>query len=259
MGRCRSQVVMTTRGSILLVAVALSGCQDRREPVPEPTPDATAAQIPDARPSAPSAVPDRVTVSTNEPFFTAAVDGDTMTLTGVTTPRRVLRVFQQAVTSDSRRWLARDGRGAVIVTVTRSPCSDDMSGAPRDFVGTLVIDGRTMRGCAYAGKPPPPPPAEDAGVIPPRFVGNWNVDAAACARPAASIDGVRVTPGALLFHESAGTVKNVESLGPYHIRITADYDGEGERWTTTQTLRITGNRLTIDTEGQRFSRVRCPE
>lgn len=254
---------MAIRARIAFVALALAGCGDRSEPVPDPTPVPVASGTPSPLPTASftapqigSTVPDRVTVSTNEPFYMAEIDGDRITLTGVSTPRRELTVLDREVAVDSRRWRARDDLGDLIVTVTRTGCADDMSGAPRDFAGTLTLDEHLVRGCAFTGKPAPPP-GEGAGTIPANFVGAWNVDAAACARPATSIDGVKVTPNELLFHESAGRVTKVEPLAPDRIRITADYDGEGERWTATQTLRISGDRLTIDTGGRPFSRVRC--
>lgn len=208
-----------------------------------------------------SSVPERLTLSTNEPFYAVGIDGDVLTLTGVDMPRRTLRAVERNVASDAREWTARDDKGDIGIRVVRAPCEDDMSGAPRDFTATLTLAGRTVRGCGYVGTPAPPPGEGVAGsnVIPARFVGRWNRDATACARPAASIDGVRVTARELWFHESVGTVKRVEPLDPDQVRVTADYEGEGERWTAIQTLRVDGNRLTIVIDdGAPFSRIRCP-
>ncbi|KQM41025.1 hypothetical protein [Sphingomonas sp. Leaf10] len=242
------------KGAIGLVALALTGCNDRREPAPGVTPTPQPTQTAPAT----STVPDRITVTTNEPFYAAKVAADAVLLTGVDLPERRLNIAARTIAADRRSWTARDDRGTVLVTAIRSACEDDMSGAPRDFIGTLTFGDRTVRGCAFTGTPAPPP-AETAATIPALFTGTWNTDAAACARPAASIEGVKVTPTEILFHESAGRVTRVEPLGPGRIRITADYDGEGERWTATQTLKLAGNRLTIDTGGPSISRVRCPE
>lgn len=243
--------------SVAVAALSLAGCGDR----PVPGPQQTATPVPTPSPSASmtpaaSSVPERVTVTTNEPFYSAAVDGDAVTLTGAGTPRRTLRISARDVAADTRRWRARDDLGEVSVTVTRQRCEDDMSGVAREFAGTLTVGEQVVRGCGFAGARPPVP--ENRVAIPARFVGDWNVDAAACARPATSIEGVRITPGELVFHESAGTVTGVETLGEDRIRITVDYNGEGERWTATQTLRIAGDRLTIDTAGQALTRRRCP-
>ncbi len=243
--------------SLVALALALTGCNDRREPAPAatPTPQPTAPASPQP---VTSTVPDRITVTTNEPFYSAKVSTDAVVLTGVDMPARRLTIIDRTIATDRRSWTARDDRGTVIVTAIRSACEDDMSGAPRDFTGTLTLGDRTVRGCAFTGMPAPAS-GETAATIPATFTGEWNTDAAACARPAASIEGVRVTPTEILFHESAGRVTRVEPLGPGRIRITADYDGEGERWTATQTLTVAGNRLTIDTGGPPISRVRCPE
>ncbi len=250
---------MPIRVEPMLLPLLLAACggvpeaPNAAEPVaratPSPTPAATIAPV--------SSVPDAITVTTNEPFYAAVVAGDAITLTGVSTSPRRLSVIDREVTADARRWRARDAAGEVVVAAARRPCSDDMSGAPRDFTGMLIVDGRTARGCAFAGKAPPPPPDEAA--IPARFVGTWNTDAAACARPATSIEGLKVTSGELVFHESAGTVTGVKAIGHDKVEITADYEGEGERWTATQTLRLVGNRLTVAQRGTAFSRVRCPD
>lgn len=251
---------MPNRASIgiSVIVLWLAGCNDRRDPAPAPPPQPTATRQPTAT-SQPitSTVPDRITVTTNEPFYSAKVAADAVVLTGVDLPERRLKIVDRTIAADRRSWTARDDRGTVIVNVVRSACEDDMSGAPRDFTGTLAFGDRTVRGCAFTGTPAPPP-TETAATIPATFLGEWNIDVAACARPAASIEGVRVTPSEILFHESAGRVTNVEPLAPDRIRITAEYDGEGERWTATQTLRVTGDRLTITTDGRPISRVRCP-
>jgi len=250
----------------MLAALALAGCGGGGEaptgnaasptPLPVATPPAPAPS-----PNIVSSVPEALTVSTNEPFYTVKIAGDVLTLTGVDAPVRRLQATGRAVDADTREWAAQDSKGKLLVRVVRAPCADDMSGAPRDFSATLTIDGRTVRGCGYVGTPAPPPGegVAAANTIPARFVGRWNRDTAACARPAASIEGVRVTPNELWFHESVGAVRRVEVLAPDRLRITAEYDGEGERWTATQTLHVAGDRLTIVTDGQPFSRMRCPD
>ncbi len=252
----------------MLAALALAGCgggggtptSNVASPVPGPV-ATTSTPVPVSSPAIVGSVPDAMTVSTNEPFYTVKIAGDVLTIIGVDAPLRRFQATGRTVTGDTHEWAAQDAKGKLLVQVVRAPCQDDMSGAPRDFTATLTIDSRTVRGCGYVGTPAPPPEeaVAAANTIPTRFVGRWNRDAAACARPAASIEGLRVTPNELWFHESVGAVRRVEALGPDQLRITADYDGEGERWTATQTLHVVGDRLTIVTDGQPFSRMRCPD
>lgn len=245
----------------LLGVLSVTGCGGGGEAptrnVASPVP--VAVGTPAASPVAGSSVPDRLTVTTNEPFYSVKIDGDVLTLSGIDLPARRLSVVDRRVQPDRRTWQAQGAGRALTLTVVRTACTDDMSGAPRDFSATLTIDGRTVRGCGYVGTPAPPPAAEKVAtnVIPTQFVGSFNRDAAACADPAASIEGVRVTPNELWFHESVGTVKRVTPIGPNLVRVTADYDGEGQQWTATQTLRLSGDTLTILTDGQPFSRIRC--
>lgn len=241
--------------ALLLLAGCNGGGQAPEEVVASPTPTPSATQPIPA--TVASSVPERLTVTTNEPFNTVGIAGDVLTTSGVDAPVRRLAVVAHRASADAREWDAEQG---VRVKVIRTPCEDDMSGAPRDFTATLTIDGRTVRGCGFVGTPTPPPGEATAApnTIPARFIGQWNRDAAACARPAASIEGVRVAPGELWFHESVGTVKRVEPLGANQVRIIAEYEGEGQRWSATQTLQVAGDRLTIVTNGQPFSRIRCP-
>ncbi len=245
-------MAIRARIGLVTIAFALAGCNDRRDPAPVPTPQPTATPVPVT-----STVPAQITVTTNEPFYSAKVTGDAVFLSGVDQPERRLTITDRTIAADRRSWTGRDTGGSITVTAIRSACQDDMSGAPRNFVGTLTLGDRTVRGCGFTGTPAPPP-GEAAATIPATFVGKWNSDAAACARPATSTEGVKVTPTEIVFHESAGRVTRVEALGDDRIRITADYDGEGERWTATQTLWVVGDRLTIETDGRSISRVRCP-
>lgn len=243
-------MAIRARIGLAALAVALAGCNDRRDPAPDSTPQPTATVT--------STAPAQITVTTNEPFYSAKVTGDVILLSGVDQVERRLTITDRTVAADRRSWTARHTGGSITVTAIRSACADDMSGAPRDFIGMLTLGDRTVRGCAFTGTPAPPP-GEAEATIPATFIGAWNTDDAACARPATSIEGVKITPAEILFHESAGRVTRVESLGADRIRITADYDGEGERWTATQTLGVTGDRLTIKTDGRPISRVRCPD
>ncbi len=107
-----------------------------------------------------------------------------------------------------------------------------------------------------APSPPPPAPGE-AQAIPPAFQGVFDAPRDACAGP--SEYRLTVAPGELRFHESIGTVRSVTGDGPDAIRVTADYQGEGESWTNVRTLRLSdgGMTLTITGEGTSLTRYRC--
>ncbi len=237
---------MRGRVAIGLVAM-LAGCGGTPSPAPEPTvsvvvPVATPTPVPTAT----SAIPDAVTATTNEPFYAAAIDGDAIRLSGVDLPERRLAIVARDAVPGGRRWRAED----VTVTVTDRACEDDMSGEPRPFRSVLMVGGRTAQGCAF-----PTPRRQTA--IPAAFLGRWDRDAAACAAPATSIEGVTIAPGELRFHESLGEVRAVTPVAG-GVAIEAAYSGEAEHWTTRQVLRVAGDTLTIEGAGTPIRRVRCP-
>lgn len=93
-----------------------------------------------------------------------------------------------------------------------------------------------------------------ATIIPPEFHGRWARSADLCNSDA---DTMKLLIGAekLEFWESEASVKSVQKSGR-HIKITADYTGEGENWTrtTSYTLSADGKTLTSD---DNISRVKC--
>ena len=91
--------------------------------------------------------------------------------------------------------------------------------------------------------------------IPAAFQGNWSATHASCGKPG---DDMRlaVQADSLIFYESVGQVTAVQPLGKDQVRIRADYNGEGNRWSDEATLALGdgGNVLTIG----KTKRVRCP-
>ncbi|MDO9489947.1 MAG: hypothetical protein Q7J32_16350 [Sphingomonadaceae bacterium] len=249
----------------LLALAACNGDAPADPPAAEaPTVDAPTSAAPTgdaAMQAAPSRIPAAVTVSTNEPFWQAAVAGETVTLTGVDSPRRVLRIDSDTVDASGRRVSARDAAGTVRVEISDRACVNDMSGAPFPLSGALTIDGRgPFRGCATPPgyRPPAEPAPELATAIPARFLGLWAADAAGCRVPPASIEWLRVTPEALRFHESLGAVRAVRPLGESAVELDLDFDGEGQQWQATRLLRRTGDVLTLSgADMPPISRTRC--
>lgn len=203
-------------------------------------------------------------ISTNEPFWQARLEGETVVLTGIDAPERRLAVAASALTSEGQRITARDGQGEVVLLVRRMRCQDDMSGARFPMTGHLTIDGRgPFRGCARPASMPAPG-ERDAGaaVLPEAFVGRWDADAAACSTPGASDLGLTITPDRLRFHESVASPGDVERLDADTVRASFEFEGEGERWQATHTLRLqdAGNTLTLEgPDGPGVVRVRCTD
>lgn len=258
---------------ILLLAVPLAACSSPSSDN-EALPEAEIANMSDTSngvlpgnaalpaPGSP-ALPDDLIVSTNEPFWQARISRDAVVLTGVDQPERRLAIVNSNEASDGRVIRARDARGTIDVTIRNVPCEDDMSGARFPFSGSLRISGLgDADGCArLASAPPPAVPDEtaEAGAvaIPARFVGRWAPDRAACRTPASSIEGLTIGPRELRFHESLGVPTRVERRDGDTIAVTSAYEGEGQEWTATQTLRLAGDRLTVTTRGEAFTRIRC--
>lgn len=245
---------------LLPAALLLTGCQ------PGQAPDRPADVVAPASDAAPpdSGGDDDVIVSTNEPFWQASVEGDTVILRGVDAPERRFTGARASMTAGGRRIDASDAHGSVVLIVRRMRCEDDMSGARFPLTGQLTVDGQgPFRGCARPASMPLPvePGDEDAAVlIPDRFVGRWDADADAC-RSGGSDMALRVEPGALRFHESIATPTSVRVLDDDAVRVVADYEGEGETWTAERILRLDGadTLLIGDDAGEGVGRVRCED
>lgn len=109
--------------------------------------------------------------------------------------------------------------------------------------------------------PPPKPPSAtvtDQSRLPAAFLGEWTGVNADCADKAADMH-LAITPRALQFYESQGTIVGVAQASPRAVRIDASYEGEGQSWTRKQTLTLSdgGDRLTITDEDSSVARKRC--
>ena len=104
----------------------------------------------------------------------------------------------------------------------------------------------------------PPPAAYAAGAIPAAMQGRWAGVADRCGDRSASLE-LTVTPDQLLFHESVGTVKDVQAEEDGRAVVKADFTGEGQSWTRTLALRLAedGKALTIVNDGTAVTRKRC--
>lgn len=125
----------------LVIGFALSACA-----VQAPTPAKPARPPADAAQS----LPEAFTVSTNEPFWSAKVQGATVVLTGPDQVRTFAVERNEAV-MDGRVVTARDATGILELRVTERLCMDSMSGDSFVYTARLTLDDHTpVEGC---GKP----------------------------------------------------------------------------------------------------------
>jgi hypothetical protein len=114
----------------------------------------------------------------------------------------------------------------------------------------------------HAGSPSPRGPEHPHSFspsIPAPYHGVYDSSLEACARP--SIERLTVSARELRFHESIGAVRSVAYGGSGAIAVEADYEGEGQRWRNLRILKLSDNdsRLTVQGDGDRLERVRCPQ
>ena len=233
------------------LAVALAACQPDAPPSPSPSPGPEQAD--EAAPAATVApvvaedsVPAAVVVSTNEPFWQAWVEGDELALAGAGVDERRYPITSSQLVEGVRVVQASGDAGTVEVRVAELACQDSMSGAGFPLTGTLSINGgEAITGCAR--------PA-----IPAHFHGRWAPDAAGCAGADTTIEDIEIDGRGLRFHESMGFPVEVSIIDGNSVRLANRYSGEGEQWTSEQTLAVSGDSLVISGPGDlRLERIRC--
>jgi len=93
-----------------------------------------------------------------EPFWSVKVEGDVLVYT---TPETMdaPRQLQATRSSDAEGLHLAGGNGdaGFRLDVRREACSDGMSDREYPFSVSLLLDGKTARGCAFDPASPPPP------------------------------------------------------------------------------------------------------
>jgi hypothetical protein len=136
-----------------------------------------------------------------------------------------------------------------------------------DETNRAAADAKTNETAAVPSATPPAPvsdakamapAAADALTIPTAFQGRYDGSLAACAQPSDARLEIRL--GEMRFHESIGTVRKVAIAAPDRVSVTADYQGEGERWQSVRELRLSdgGATLVVSGDGTSLMRRRCP-
>jgi hypothetical protein len=116
------------------------------------------------------------------------------------------------------------------------------------------------RANADAGMPATAPTAVDTQpandpAVPARFLGEWAIDAAACARPGDE-SRLRIDPDRIAFHESSGAIVSAAGAAP-DLTLVAELTGEGETRAATYRFRLSGDGNTLtDTSGGGMGMVR---
>lgn len=146
--------------------------------------------------------------------------------------------------------------GTVVVLI--SGCASGQSGQTNGG----KADEAHADHAAHAGSPSPRGPEHPhsySNSIPAPYHGVYDLSLEACARP--SIEQLTVSARELRFHESVGAVRSVAYGGSGAIAVEADYEGEGQRWRNLRILKLSDNdsRLTVQGNGDRLDRVRCPQ
>lgn len=102
------------------------------------------------------------------------------------------------------------------------------------------------------------PQPSSGRVIPKLLQGRWTGVNDACGDRSADLE-LTVTPDSLIFHESVGTVKDVETVSAGRFRVTAAFTGEGDSWTRRVELRpsANGRELIMVNDGAAVTRKRC--
>jgi len=154
---------MRIRPLLILSAACLAASCDK-QPAPPPTQaEVVASQqndtidaTPAPQPVVSSSIPAAFIVSTNEPFWHATVEGNSVALKGPDT-ERTLTIDTNEAMADNRHVTAHDKIGRLEIHVSNQACQDDMSGADFPFTGTLSFDGaEASKGCARRTSDPMP-------------------------------------------------------------------------------------------------------
>jgi hypothetical protein len=110
--------------------------------------------------------------------------------------------------------------------------------------------------------PPNPVPPEEAGGIPAAFHGRWGMTPADCTSTRGDAKGlITIDAGSIKFFESKGTLTKVTLNAPENFTGTFAFTGEGQSWTNSQNLKLTGSSNTLirsETDvAQSYSYKRC--
>jgi hypothetical protein len=114
-------------------------------------------------------------------------------------------------------------------------------------IETLPPDETVTNDADDAGSEQPSPPGTpEAGLIPSAFRGRWGMTVADCDPNRDDAKGlVTIGERSLVFYESRATLSKVTQNAPENFTGTFAFTGEGENWTNSQNLKLTGSSNTL--------------
>ncbi len=140
-------------GAIPMAALlACSPSPEKNAAEPLPAPEASAGD------EIAAGFPAHLQAIGTEPFWSVKVEGDVL---AYTTPETMAapRLLHATRSHDAQglRLAGESGGAEFHLHVRRETCSDGMSDREYPFSATLLLDGKTARGCAFDQTSPPPP------------------------------------------------------------------------------------------------------
>jgi hypothetical protein len=148
---------------------------------------------------------------------------------------------------------------ALAIAMAAAGCSAERTpaGTSADAAPPPAVDTGVRAANEAPALPVDEVPAADAITVPARFVGEWAIDAAACAGPGHESQ-LRIGADRIAFHESSGAIQSVAS-GDSDLTVVAQLTGEGETREATYRFRLSGdgNTLTDIGTGMGMVRRRC--
>lgn len=162
----RAMSRMQPLASALLVSLALVACGGASEPDSNQAQPAVAGSVATPAEATPRPAPidlpgmpalDQVVVSTNEPFWNAAIEGDSVEFSVMGEHTRTLAIASRQSSGDTWTLQASDAQGRLEIVVKDQPCQDSMSGAEYPMWGSIAFDDQqAVQGCARPASMPPP-------------------------------------------------------------------------------------------------------
>lgn len=122
---------------------------------------------------------------------------------------------------------------AAVLVFALAACSSEPAEAPEARAETSAPGAITA---------PAVEPASDT--IPAAFHGIWDTPAGDCSE--LSDARLQIEGGRIVFYETVGTVQSVTPASDGAITVALGMSGEGESWTTTDTLQLSNDGSTLE-------------
>ncbi|WP_293675994.1 hypothetical protein [uncultured Phenylobacterium sp.] len=133
------------RFAVVLVLIALAGCQSEKPAAPQPP----QASVEPTGPATRSDFSQPMTARGNEPFWALTIDGTHLKLSRPDHPDLPAEAPGAVITPGQASWTAKAADGQDIkLTLYVSDCSDGMSDRQYPMTAEVALLNETLRGCA---------------------------------------------------------------------------------------------------------------